>query len=501
MVGGGIQVIPGAVAYADLEELNLAGNLLSNLGFNSEDASPSQCWGTTWIDRFPKLANLNLQGNNNMQKLHPQAFSIRNLDISGCPSLTAPAVSNLATCSTSQIWQDAQAICAGYTWPVCLHAGSDKTLITEVAGLECRSLAALSTNLGSSFKLIVDEWTFNHEVLCSCAAGYIANGTSCSPVAVSGASTVLESDSSTLLVIIIVSSVVFCCTLTFAVYFIMSYSRNKQKKRESEALAAARAAAILESIIDDADMAKSQSTLTEQVFRSMNLSEIVEQGLKEHWVIRGESLELLEVAGKGGFGEVRHALLLGSTEVAIKIPRAKANLESSQIVALANEMRLFRRIRHPNIVLFNGVTAIHMKAEPVLCLVLEWIDGGDFTNYVSRRRLDGSFDLACQEQLKDPYRFMNEYTILIDIVPGCCIYMDRTHQFFTETSSLKMSLLSSLSHQEARLLISGSVFLCRLGISNQWQGPSDTWLQRCRRGELIARLRMYFPLDASVHMS
>jgi len=150
----------------------------------------------------------------------------------------------------------------------------------------------------------------------------------------------------------------------------------------------------------------------------MNLSEIVEQGLKEHWVIRGESLELLEVAGKGGFGEVRHALLLGSTEVAIKIPRAKANLESSQIVALANEMRLFRRIRHPNIVLFNGVTAIHMKAEPVLCLVLEWIDGGDFTNYVSRRRLDGSFDLACQEQLKDPYNFMSEYTILIDIVRG-----------------------------------------------------------------------------------
>jgi len=140
--------------------------------------------------------------------------------------------------------------------------------------------------------------------------------------------------------------------------------------------------------------------------------------LKEEWVIHAESLELGEIIGKGAFGVVHKALLLGSTEVALKVSHHKSKLVETHMRALLNEVRVLRRIRHPNIVLFSGATVLWRNSEPVFCMVLEWIDGGDLRQYASRRRRDGSFDRACQQQMKNSRLFMDEYIILIDITRG-----------------------------------------------------------------------------------
>eukprot|EP00973_Karenia_brevis_P066269 9211394-Karenia_brevis.AAC.1 len=60
--------------------------------------------------------------------------------------------------------------------------------------------------------------------------------------------------------------------------------------------------------------------------------------------------------------------------------------------ALFNEVRLLRRLRHPNIVLFNGVIAQYQDQlnDSLLLvemgIVLELVEGGDFGEYCRKRR-------------------------------------------------------------------------------------------------------------------
>jgi len=121
---------------------------------------------------------------------------------------------------------------------------------------------------------------------------------------------------------------------------------------------------------------------------------------------------------------VRRAALLDSTDVAVKIPKkmggtfGEVKIKSSHAQTLLNEMRLFRRIRHPNIVLFHGVTAMRDGTDPILCLVLEWIDNGDFGRYVKKRRKSGAFDEACIEYAKNNKQICHEHKVLVDVARG-----------------------------------------------------------------------------------
>ncbi|CAE8662849.1 unnamed protein product [Polarella glacialis] len=98
----------------------------------------------------------------------------------------------------------------------------------------------------------------------------------------------------------------------------------------------------------------------------------------------------------------------GTTEVAIKVP--KAGFQSPDEAQLVNEMRLFRHIRHPNIVLFHGATLMILDGgSPSLSLVLEWIEGGNFGQYTQKYRSNGVFEATGRAFA---------YKILLDVARG-----------------------------------------------------------------------------------
>ncbi|CAE8717992.1 unnamed protein product, partial [Polarella glacialis] len=114
------------------------------------------------------------------------------------------------------------------------------------------------------------------------------------------------------------------------------------------------------------------------------------------------------ILGSGSFGIVVKGMLNYTTEVAIKIP--KTRFQSREESQLANEMRLFRHIRHSNIVLFHGATLMVINGgSPCLGLVLEWVNGGNFGEYMQQLRSNAVFEAV-------GHAFA--YKILLDVARG-----------------------------------------------------------------------------------
>jgi serine/threonine protein kinase len=122
-----------------------------------------------------------------------------------------------------------------------------------------------------------------------------------------------------------------------------------------------------------------------------SLAEMRAIGVREQWLIEHAEVTALpgRVLGTGGFGVVVEGLY-HNTPVALKIPRQdiQINLVHESLPALCNELRILRRLRHPNIVFLYGATMDEHHAScdsasctPTssssmrLCLVLEHIDG------------------------------------------------------------------------------------------------------------------------------
>jgi len=104
---------------------------------------------------------------------------------------------------------------------------------------------------------------------------------------------------------------------------------------------------------------------------------IVALGRKERWVLdAGVTIDHDRVIGQGGFGKVCMAHMHG-TPVVVKVPLIPMHewvgIEASHLQALGNEIRLLRRLRHPNIVLFHG--AVFLDRNTSFGLVLECVDG------------------------------------------------------------------------------------------------------------------------------
>lgn len=108
---------------------------------------------------------------------------------------------------------------------------------------------------------------------------------------------------------------------------------------------------------------------------SEKYKELLTLGKNEHWLIKLEDLSIDPLAklGQGGFGMVFGGVLQ-SSPVAVKVarqPPAPTNMED--VPVLLNEIRVLRRVRHPNIVIFHGVVIDLANWE--LAIVMEFVVG------------------------------------------------------------------------------------------------------------------------------
>ncbi|CAE8640100.1 unnamed protein product [Polarella glacialis] len=154
----------------------------------------------------------------------------------------------------------------------------------------------------------------------------------------------------------------------------------------------------------------SVESCSEGAFQSSDMQHIMTIGIVEHWFIKPSDITPgpKSILGSGSFGIVVKGMLNYATEVAIKIP--KTRFQSREESQLANEMRLFRHIRHSNIVLFHGATLMVINGgSPCLSLVLEWVNGGNFGEYMQQLRSTAGFEA-------DGHAFA--YKILLDVARG-----------------------------------------------------------------------------------
>jgi len=94
---------------------------------------------------------------------------------------------------------------------------------------------------------------------------------------------------------------------------------------------------------------------------------IYDVGKKEEWLVDGDEVQILQEShlGSGSFGQVMKGQYYG-VPVAVKIStRMSVEIDPQ----LFNELRVFRRLRHPNIVGFYGAVFSSSK-DVALCLSL-----------------------------------------------------------------------------------------------------------------------------------
>jgi len=122
-----------------------------------------------------------------------------------------------------------------------------------------------------------------------------------------------------------------------------------------------------------------------------SLAEMRAIGVREQWLIESTEVKPLpgRVLGTGGFGVVVEGLYHNTT-VALKAPRPdiETNLVHGSLPVLCNELRILRRLRHPNIVCFYGATMDDSFVR--LRLVLEYIDGVVLRNFIQAHNLAAS---------------------------------------------------------------------------------------------------------------
>eukprot|EP00928_Gymnodinium_smaydae_P079183 TRINITY_DN6317_c0_g1_i1.p1 TRINITY_DN6317_c0_g1~~TRINITY_DN6317_c0_g1_i1.p1 ORF type:complete len:629 (+),score=49.95 TRINITY_DN6317_c0_g1_i1:79-1965(+) len=105
-------------------------------------------------------------------------------------------------------------------------------------------------------------------------------------------------------------------------------------------------------------------------------------GHVEHWLVPIGNLGDFKLVEKGGFGAVFSGMMHKSSKVAIKTIKEVGGVNTSHLQALQHEIRILRRIRHPNIVLFQGITIMTYEGANHLALVLEWVGGGHMGKYL-----------------------------------------------------------------------------------------------------------------------
>lgn len=130
------------------------------------------------------------------------------------------------------------------------------------------------------------------------------------------------------------------------------------------------------------------------------LARVAEMGKSEHWWIDPVeiTMEPGKVLGRGGFGIVVEGVFCGM-RVAVKRPREELDSASlSKLSGLANELRVLRHVRHPNIVLTHGAVIDPQRCR--IALVLELVNGTILDVFVTG---NGSVDAGVSAQFQIMY--------------------------------------------------------------------------------------------------
>jgi len=112
------------------------------------------------------------------------------------------------------------------------------------------------------------------------------------------------------------------------------------------------------------------------------LKRIRKLGTTEHWLIPSKEVRCMPsvILGRGGFGFVVPGVYHGAP-VAVKAPLFAATGDTlGYVFNIAQELRIFRHLCHPNIVLFYGACIEPEQGE--IALVLERLIGSVLTEYV-----------------------------------------------------------------------------------------------------------------------
>jgi len=112
------------------------------------------------------------------------------------------------------------------------------------------------------------------------------------------------------------------------------------------------------------------------------IDEMAAIGAREQWLVAAGELEIeaARVLGAGSFGVVFSGCYQG-TPVAVKMRKTRSGLNSpAQLLQLCNELRILRRLRHPNIVFLYGACLDTNHGD--LALVLELVDGVQLRHFI-----------------------------------------------------------------------------------------------------------------------
>ncbi|MGA2742193.1 MAG: serine/threonine-protein kinase, partial [Bryobacteraceae bacterium] len=101
---------------------------------------------------------------------------------------------------------------------------------------------------------------------------------------------------------------------------------------------------------------------------------------------------IIELLGRGGMGEVYRAedLTLGEP-VALKMVRAEWRSDPAMLARFRDEVRLARRISHPNVCRVFGFRTCSVNDRDLAFFEMEYIDGDSLAKAISTR---GKFDAA-----------------------------------------------------------------------------------------------------------
>jgi len=143
----------------------------------------------------------------------------------------------------------------------------------------------------------------------------------------------------------------------------------------------------------------------------VQLGRLINLGLEEHWIIEPSCLQLTQdskVLGCGSFGMTFVALYHGA-EVVIKVPRdSRHRAHAKTLVSSGRELRILRRLHHPNLVMFYGACIDPSSSEIVL--VLEYIRGSPLPSVVSgipETPQDTSFRCRLADGIFSALRFLH----------------------------------------------------------------------------------------------